>query len=126
MSKERELLKKMYDQFATVFPSEEEQILLDEVEEILAQPEPEPEAWMLIDKETGARIPRAYKPEREVNKDRWKLYPLYAVPPNRKPLSDDEIILLGVQNLCNEANAFKPFGFARAIEKAHGIGVSDE
>ena len=22
----------------------------------------------------------------------------------------------------NEANSFKPFGFARAIEKAHGIG----
>lgn len=43
-------------------------------------------------------------------------------PPKREPLSDDEIILLGVQNLCNEANSFKAFCFARAIEKAHGIG----
>lgn len=43
-------------------------------------------------------------------------------PPKREPLSDDEIILLGVQNLCNEASSFKAFCFARAIEKAHGIG----
>jgi len=40
----------------------------------------------------------------------------------RYPLRDDEIMILGKQNLCNEANLFKPFGFARAIEKAHGIG----
>ena len=44
----------------------------------------------------------------------------------REPLSDEEIMILGGQNLCNEANSFKPFGFARAIEKTHGIGVDDE
>lgn len=43
----------------------------------------------------------------------------------RKPLSDAAIMLLGKQNLCLEASAFKPFGFARAIEKAHGIGVGE-
>jgi hypothetical protein len=43
-----------------------------------------------------------------------------------EPLSDEQIMLLGKQNLCLEANAFKPVGFARAIEKAHGIGVDYE
>ena len=43
-------------------------------------------------------------------------------PQKREPLSDEKIMILGVQNLCNEANSFKPFGFARAIEKEHGIG----
>lgn len=46
---------------------------------------------MLIDKETGARIPRAYKPECEPNKDRWEMYPLYTAPPKREPLSTDFI-----------------------------------
>jgi hypothetical protein len=45
--------------------------------------EQEPVAWMLIDKETGARIPKAYKPEHGVNKDRWELYPLYSSPPKQ-------------------------------------------
>ena len=44
----------------------------------------------------------------------------------REPLSDEEIMILGVQNLCNKANSFKPFGFARAIEKAHGIGGNND
>ncbi len=47
---------------------------------------------------------------------------LYTALPKRGPLSDEEVMRLGVLNCCNEANAFKPFGFARAIEKAHGIG----
>lgn len=42
--------------------------------------------------------------------------------PGQEPLSDEEVMRLGVLNCCNEANSFKPFGFARAIEKAHGIG----
>jgi hypothetical protein len=46
MSKERELLKKMYDQFATLWPSDEEQALLDEVEKLLTEPEPEPVGYM--------------------------------------------------------------------------------
>ena len=41
-------------------------------------------------------------------------------------MSDEEVMRLGVLNCCNEANSFKPFGFARAIEKEHGIGVDDE
>ena len=54
------------------------------------QTEQEPEAWMLIDKETGARIPKAYKPEHGVNKDRWELYPLFASPPTREPFEPEE------------------------------------
>jgi len=88
---------------------------------LLAKPEPEPEAWMLIDKGTGARIPRAYKPEREVNKDRWKLYPLYAVPPKREPLSDEAICEILLKK---EWKGFVEL--VRQVENFHGIGVSDE
>ena len=85
--------------------------------ELLAQPEPEPVAWINggIGGETAvgwyendiANLPKGTK--------------LYSAPPKREPLSDEVIMLLGKQNLYLEANTFKPFGFARAIEKAHGI-----
>jgi hypothetical protein len=76
MSKERELLARVLT--SELWSVQEE--LQAEIKELLAQPEQEPVAWMFIDKETGARIPRAYKPECEPNKDRWELYPLYSAP----------------------------------------------
>jgi hypothetical protein len=114
MSKERELLKKILatrwldhelscEAEAILAQPEQDNIqyLLDQVSRLFAEnamlkekwstPKPEseqqPEAWMLIDKETGARIPRAYKPEHGVNQDRWELYPLYTTPPKREPLN---------------------------------------
>lgn len=115
MSKERELLEELStkDWVSYYYPE-----LINSIKELLAQPEPEPEAWMLIDTETGARIPRAYKPEREVNKDIWKFYPLYAVPTKREPLSLTEIQRIWDEN----AESGTRENFVRAIEKAHGIG----
>lgn len=81
------------------------------------QPEQEPVAWMLIDKETGARIPKAYKPEHGVNKDRWELYPLHTTLPKREPLSDEEICEILLKK---EWKGFVEL--VRIIEKAHGIG----
>jgi len=89
---------------------------LKEIEELLVQPEPEPEAWMLIDKETGARIPKAYKPEK-VSEDRWELYPLYASSPKRKPLSDEAICEILLKK---EWKGFVEL--VRQVENFHGIG----
>ena len=79
--------------------------------------EQEPVAWMLIDKETGARIPKAYKPEHGVNKDRWELYPLHTTLPKREPLSDEAICDILIKK---EWKGFVEL--VRIIEKAHGIG----
>ena len=44
--------------------------------------------------------------------------PLYAAPPQRKPLTDDQIA-----EICMDCSLVTPSDiyFARAIEKAHGI-----
>lgn len=82
-----------------------------------ASEQTEPVAWMLIDKETGARIPKAYKPEHGVNKDRWELYPLHTTLPKREPLSDEAICDILIKK---EWKGFVEL--VRIIEKAHGIG----
>ncbi len=65
-----------------------------------------------------------------VNKERntitWdKLYPdmnaLYTAPPQRKALTEDEIALI-VADCSASAHRHDDFSFARAIERAHGIG----
>ena len=45
---------------------------------------------------------------------------LYLAPPSREPLSDEQI------EAAREGNTITVHAFARAIEKAHGIGVDDE
>ena len=117
MSKERELLKRWFNDIGII---QADIKLLRDTQELLAKPEQteqEPVAWMLIDKETGARIPKAYKPEHGVNKDRWELYPLFASPPTREPLSDEEICEILLKK---EWRGFVEL--VRIIEKAHGIG----
>lgn len=117
MSIERELLKRFMIELTT---EDDVVSLFNDIKECLAepeQPEQEPVAWMLIDKETGARIPKAYKPEHGVNKDRWELYPLFASPPTREPLSDEEICEILLKK---EWRGFVEL--VRIIEKAHGIG----
>jgi hypothetical protein len=48
--------------------------------------------------------------------------PLYTTPPERKPLTDEEIV-----KICMNCWRVTPSDiyFARAIEKAHGIGVKE-
>jgi hypothetical protein len=109
MSKERELLKAI-DRNGRINGECLPAHLADALQEVLSQPEQEPVAWK----------DRTYGNLHAVNYG--NSIPLYTAPQTREPLSDAEIMRLGVLNCCNEANAFKPFGFARAIEKAHGIG----
>ena len=76
----------------------------------LAQPEQKPYAWMAV----GGTIWRHKATEDDT--------PIYTHPPQRKPLTDDEIeaALLSVDPMTKRL----PPGmkaFARAIEAAHGI-----
>jgi hypothetical protein len=49
--------------------------------------------------------------------------PLYTQPPQRKPLTDEEIIMLSQSaGVYIKVNDDCDLLFARAIEKAHGIG----
>jgi hypothetical protein len=120
MSAERALLRrvKVLLECSNMEPLQRQtDLIVGEIKELLAQTDQEPEAWMLIDKETGARIPKAYKPEHGVNKDRWELYPLHTTLPKREPLSDEEICEILLKK---EWKGFVEL--VRIIEKAHGIG----
>jgi hypothetical protein len=78
----------------------------------LAKPEPEPVAWMNDDADVWVDTERPlFHPEYDK--------PLYTSPYMREPLSEEVIghILDGAQD---EEISF--IEFARAIEKAHGIG----
>jgi hypothetical protein len=118
MSKEREMIEKLCS-FQMTYS--DWLLLIADAEELLAQPEQEPVAWMLIDKETGARIPKAYKPEHGVNKDRWELYPLHTTLTKREPLSDEEIDK-GYQESDGNYYDLAFRDGVRFAEKHHGIG----
>lgn len=98
----------------------------------LAQSEPtdEPVAWLWQHSETGRT--RVVMPDQVVDTDaRWLLVgPLYlAAPPQRKPLTADEVVHLIFENTKinpNQRDDAVLFGYivnaVRAVERAHGIG----
>ena len=83
------------------------------IRKALAQPEQEPVAWMTP---TGA----LYRTEDVDGCFDETHIPLYTTPPQRKPLTDEEIdaIYTGVRAVHHEIDSYV---FARAIEAAHGI-----
>ena len=81
----------------------------------VAQPEQEPVLWAMPDGKTV---------------DKWALQfyggqvgkPLYTTPPQRKPLTDEEVIKLKMEGRDLEfVNMTALHRFARAIEASHGI-----
>ena len=93
-----------------------------------AQPEQEPVAWCVYcDGQFNLNIFRV-KDVADVKKVRLdleypnhkrKVVPLYTSPPQRKPLTDEEIILIVAE--CASSHQHTDIHFARAIEAAHGI-----
>jgi hypothetical protein len=81
--------------------------------------EQQPEAWIIINKETGYRIQVSYFPDL-YHREIFEVIPLYTAPPKREPLSDEEIAILWGDKYSGKT--FMVRNFARAIEKAHGIG----
>jgi len=82
------------------------------VKEALAKPEQEPVAWMNDSTPSGI-----FARHMEGAKNFGCTIPLYTTPPQRKPLTDEE-----VNKLVDDEDWYNdPHGFARAIEAAHGI-----
>ena len=122
MSKERELLKKVIRNMQYLNYSCNKN-LRDEITELLAQPEQEPVAWKVVDKTTEDFMFSRVKPNaRSYTYD--EVIPLYASPPKHEPLSDETIAELWGDKYSGKTFMVK--NFARAIEKAHGIGVGNE
>ena len=116
MSKERELLKRLMIELTT---EEDVVSLFNDIKECLAQPEQEPVAWKVIDKTNGEYMFSRVKPmERSYKYD--VVIPLYTAPPKRESLSDETIAKLWGESYSGTTQMVR--NFARAIEKAHGIG----
>ena len=121
------------------------------IKEALAQPEQEPVAWMTISPFGDEDDIWYANPEGQL-REGWTYKALYeeppkqnpltsidyvpcctdqtcskckaATPPQRKPLTDKELNLIGAQwhyNLLGKDDKAELFAFARAIEAAHGI-----
>ena len=157
MNKERELLRAALDfLYPRRWVEPEQQQVLDvltrAIEELLAQPEHIPDVGNRVEQEPVAWIdPENYK--QVIAKPQGALrfitrtpsdgdIPLYTSPPQREPLSDEEIFEIGykagfaIDGI--EGDLALDYGFldedgdvdnepyfklVRAIEKAHGIGV---
>ena len=124
MSKERELLNRSRYNLDREYCAD----LIDEIQELLAQPEQEqePVAWMQDSIEL-------YVLE-EKSAIRGYVIPLYTAPPKREPLSGGEVLKIAIKIAGDSWNKYDPtdfggtgiFELARAIEKHHGIGVDYE
>lgn len=87
--------------------------------EALAEPEPKPVAWMLMNDTHCHIMATEWKPE---DSDGWKTAPLYAAPPARKPLTESQILELLPDAQHGWTTATYGKWVARAIERAHGVG----
>jgi hypothetical protein len=77
MSKEKDLLQRVRDVLRGLKETHYE--LYWDIQTALDQPEQEPEAWILKEKETGYKTQVAYRPS--VLKKGWEAIPLYPEPP---------------------------------------------
>jgi hypothetical protein len=92
---------------------------------IYAQPAQEPVAWMFQHEETGRTMcvdAQQVEWGFEKGKPRLKkIAPLYTAPPQRKPLTDDQIKEIWLNGKDHGDDWLDVQGIARAIEAAHGI-----
>ena len=96
----------------------------DELRERLAQPEPEPVAWLdgphlvvRLDMRNRLNYQGPWVDLGRAIPDKWTPF-LYTAPPQRKPLTDGELADLWYK----QSTDWMEFG--RAIEAAHGIKES--
>ena len=122
---EREALKMALDAFGEIAWSNETQWQRDRakeaitaIKEALAQPEQEPVTWRYKIVDVFGRPAWTLKTPKSDTRV-LESQPLYTTPPQRKPLSDEEIILIVAD--CASSHQHTDIHFARAIERAHGI-----
>jgi hypothetical protein len=90
---------------------------------IYKEPEQEPVAWIEKDMQCDDFDPDSVTCEKPtIVADGWEWVPLYTTPPQRKPLTDEEIFALE-NSIPDEVVSDRDWciHFARAIEAAHGI-----
>ena len=94
-----------------------QQITIDKLE---AQPEQEPVAYKTMSK-IGKAVGywRSDLMPRHISSDSHEITPLYTTPPQRKPLTDEELETMAEKYVTN--CYFDTLEYARAIEAAHGI-----
>ena len=131
MSKERELLKRVKAEGYISFG------LYKEIEELLAQPEQEQEP-VVLQYRTKPNWTGNWSKWEDCSKESYEDYirvpilhdwtyetrELYTAPPKREPLSAETIAKLWGESYSGTTQMVR--NFARAIEKAHGIGENDE
>ena len=141
MSKERELLEKALDVLERVHMDECD--LYEEIQELLVQPEQEPVAWLSLSDIEWMNIvnnPKIleltcgrHSSEDAVNlavkmtEEKCKKKNSNSIP-KREPLSDEEILKIYQDFFRNTfviGDMSPTIAFAKAIEKAHGIGDRD-
>ena len=81
----------------------------------LAQPEQEPVAWIT---KGGKGDLWWYRSVDENGNDNLDDVPLYITPPQRKPLTFEEILAIAEES---RKHVYPSIAFARAIESRHGI-----
>ena len=86
--------------------------------DLLAQPEQEPVTWRYKIVDVFGRPAWTLKTPKS-DTQVLESQPLYTTPPQRKPLTDEEIILIVAD--CASSHQHTDIHFARAIEAAHGI-----
>ena len=88
------------------------------IKKALAQPEQEPVAWAML--HDNGHFIDAIHPDEHARVEGKYIHPLYTTPPQRKPLSDEEIYSLAdsleIWNEDDEKWILDPNTFARAIE----------
>lgn len=89
--------------------------IADECKKFLRKPEPEPLGYMRDDGNGELEF------SSHDDEAAFPAFPVYRESPARKPLSDDEI-----NELVCDLHDKDIWTFARAVEKAHGIGGGNE
>ena len=118
---EREALMlalKAMKQIDEVTPTAMAKLIIPEIEQALAQPEQEPVTWRYKIVDVFGRPAWTLKTPKSDTRV-LESQPLYTTPPQRKPLTDEEIILIVAE--CASSHQHTDIHFARAIEAAHGI-----
>lgn len=85
-----------------------------EIKKALAQPEQEPVAWAYVNSDDECE-----QIEYCTESPMPEFVPLYASPPQRQLLTEEQLDALALDD---DGLPNSHFEFARAIEKAHGIG----
>ena len=106
-----EITSNVYDAFDKGYA----QAKIDLAEQAVEQ---EPVAWLITHHENQ---PVLTFNSSDWASERFVKTPLYAQPPKRQPLSDDEIKNMWLMSAIFGTNLEKAVALTKAIEKAHGI-----